>query len=252
MTGRFGRPNATGRSSGKLSGRDKKLWGPPTGKSWTWHTAEMLRSDAWHALGIHARRLLDLLELDHASHAGRGNGALMATYDQLADFGISRRKIKDAIREAHRLGFIEVEYGGRWNMTNRPSLFRLTYYTDRDGNPPTNDWRRYSADGRKKQNRPTESGTTVVPPCGATKPAPTKPADQKTAGILGTPTDPVVPPGGTPSISPSDTPSTNTPTSKRCGGEGRQIWPTAHAEEDDKAALLEIPALLDRRQGRGT
>ena len=181
---RFGKPDATGRSSGKFSGRDKKLRAPPRGEPWIWHTREMLTSEAWRTLGVHARRLIDFLEIDHMSNAAQSNGELMATYDQLTDYGIPRRKIKGAIEEAKRLGFIDVDYGGRWNMTNRPSLYRLTYYTDRYGDPPTNDWRGFRKKGIEKQKRPTESGTTVVPRRGTTNPAPAKTPDHKPAGSL--------------------------------------------------------------------
>ena len=141
---RFGKPDATGRSSGKLSGRERKLRSPPKGKAWNWHTGEMLESDAWRALSLRGRRLIDFLELEYMANAGRCNGELMATYDQLANFGIVRRFILETIEEVKRNGFIVVEHGGRWNMTNRPSLYRLTYYADKDGNPATNDWRRFT------------------------------------------------------------------------------------------------------------
>ena len=44
---RFGKPDATGRSSGKLGGRAGKLMKPPQGEPWVWLTRELLASDAW-------------------------------------------------------------------------------------------------------------------------------------------------------------------------------------------------------------
>ena len=43
----FGKPNATGRSSGKLTGRERKIFGPPEGQPWVWQTQDLLESDAW-------------------------------------------------------------------------------------------------------------------------------------------------------------------------------------------------------------
>ena len=138
----FGKPDATGRSSGKLSGHATKLMGPPKGEPWAWLTTELLASPAWRAMSINTRRLIDFLVIEHRNHAGHENGNLKATYSQLADFGLTRRKIFEAITQAEALGLIAVEHGGRWNLTNRPSTFRLTFYADRDGNPPTNEWKR--------------------------------------------------------------------------------------------------------------
>ncbi|MDA1323847.1 MAG: hypothetical protein O3C34_03800, partial [Proteobacteria bacterium] len=36
MTGSFGKPNATGRSSGMLSGKARKMRSPPEGEPWVW------------------------------------------------------------------------------------------------------------------------------------------------------------------------------------------------------------------------
>ena len=43
---RFGKPDATGRSSGKRSGSDRKLRSPPKGEAWAWMTRDMLTSPA--------------------------------------------------------------------------------------------------------------------------------------------------------------------------------------------------------------
>jgi hypothetical protein len=43
MTG-FGRTDATGRSSGKLTAADHKMAGPPDGEAWAWEPAALLNS----------------------------------------------------------------------------------------------------------------------------------------------------------------------------------------------------------------
>lgn len=134
--------DATGRSSGKVPGRKGKNIRPPKGKPWVWHTGELLVSPAWRAQSINCRRLLDCLEVDHMNHAGTENGKLMATHDQLREWGIGGRHIRPAIEEAEFLGFITVQRGGRWGCTNTPSTFRLTYLPCRDNFPPSNDWER--------------------------------------------------------------------------------------------------------------
>jgi hypothetical protein len=69
-----GKPDVTGRSSGKLAGRERKIFGPPEGQPWVWQTAELLGSPAWKAMGINARRLVEFLQIEHCAHAARENG----------------------------------------------------------------------------------------------------------------------------------------------------------------------------------
>ncbi len=178
---RFGRPNATGRSSGKLSGRACEIFGPPKDKPWFWLPCELLASPAWRLRGINCARLIDFLLVEHRNHAGRENGNLMATYDQLVGYGLSRRLISHAIAEAEFLGLLRVDRGGRWANSNQPSTFRLTFYANRQGNPPTNEWSGKTAEAirewktdkrrrrqtdqawRKKQKPAPPCDTTVVP-----------------------------------------------------------------------------------------
>ena len=80
-------------------------------------------------------------------------GNLMATYDQLVDYGLSRSRISDAIEEAKFLGLIRCLRGGRWAETNQPSLYRLTYLPGRDISEPSNDWKRRSAEQIKTRRK---------------------------------------------------------------------------------------------------
>ncbi len=149
----FGKHDATGRSSGKLTGRAGKTHRPPKGEPWAWLTRELLNSEAWRGLSINGRRLMDFLLVEHMNHAGLANGALCATYEQLAAFGVTRSEIPHAIRECEGLGLIHVEHGGRFNMTNQPSRFRLTFYADDAGRPATNDWKRTTPETVKRLRR---------------------------------------------------------------------------------------------------
>ncbi len=178
---RFGKPDRTGRSSGEFTSRDTKLYGPPKGEPWTWQTLELMCSPAWRAMSVNTRRLVDFLQVEHRQHAARENGNLKATYDGLVAHGLTRSKIRPATEEAEFLGLIRFERGGRWAGTNQPSRFRLTFYADKDRNPPTNEWkaktqevidewmsdrercRRARRRSHEKQIPSTTSRTTVVP-----------------------------------------------------------------------------------------
>lgn len=146
MVARVGKPDATGRSSGKITGRPGKAMRPPKGEAWWWQTREMLRSDAWRSLGINARRFIDCLIDEHMAHAGLHNGRLIATYAQLEEFGVTRRHIPAAIAQAEAAGVVRVIRGGM----RTPSLYELTWFSV-NGAPPANLWKRYQS---PQQNHP--------------------------------------------------------------------------------------------------
>jgi len=144
------KPNHSGRNAG-WSRKEKMTFGPPKDEPWVWHTTDMLCSPAWKAMGINARRFIDFLEVEHRNHAGKENGNLKATYDQLVSFGLSRCKIRSAIKEAAFLGLIQVvTQGGRWAETNQPSVYRLTFYARKDASPATNEWKGKTEEGIRK------------------------------------------------------------------------------------------------------
>ncbi len=138
---RFGRPNATGRSSGKRTGKEASIYRPPKGEPFVWLTRELVSSPAWRSRSINCARLIDFLMVEHMNHAGTENGNLKATYDQLAAWGLTRSEICPAIEEAGFLGLVRSMRGGRWAGTNQPSIYRLTFLADREDNPATNDWK---------------------------------------------------------------------------------------------------------------
>ena len=139
---RTGKPDPTGRSSGKFTTKRAKLMRPPTGEQFAWLTRPLLESDAWCAMNINERRLMDFLMMEHLAHAGLENGNLCATYDQLVGFGIGRRFISSAVKGLQMLGLIRVHRGGRWAMTNQPSRYRLTFYAVMETDTPaSNEWK---------------------------------------------------------------------------------------------------------------
>jgi hypothetical protein len=106
------------------------------------HTIEMLRSPAWRALSLSARRVLDRIEIELADHGGADNGKLPIPYDDFHAYGIHRHAVAPAIREAAALGFIEVTERGRAGNAEfrRPNSFRLTYRPTKYS--PTDEWRK--------------------------------------------------------------------------------------------------------------
>lgn len=140
-----GKPDRTGRSSGKMVGRNGEGLGPPKDKPWAWLTTELMTSDAWRMRSHNCALLIDWLMIEHRNHAGLENGRLKATYDALETYGLRRRSIKAVIEEAKFLGFVRVTiHGGRWAMTNTASQYRLTFYATIEGGivcPASNDWK---------------------------------------------------------------------------------------------------------------
>jgi len=145
----LGKPDATGRSSGKMNGRSGKILGPPKDDPWVWLTAELLSSDAWRLRSRQCVLLIDALLIEHMAHSGQENGRLMATYDQLEARGARRMSLRQTIKEAEYLGLLRVtKHGGRWAMTNEASRYRITFLPTIENGiacKPTNDWRKRSA-----------------------------------------------------------------------------------------------------------
>ncbi len=96
---------------------------------WIAHRVDMLRSPAWRVLSLSARRVLDRIEIEHASHGGAENGRLPVTYDDFHLYGIHRHAIGPAIREVVALGFVEITEAGRAGNAEfrKPNVFRLTF-----------------------------------------------------------------------------------------------------------------------------
>ena len=157
-----GRPDPTGRSSGKLTGKQGKANRPPDKVAWVWLTRPLLASQAMRSRSLYARMMFDALLVDHMSHAGQCNGSLMATFEQLTAVGIPRKFIPATIAELDRLGLVAREHiGGR----DDPSRYRLTCFGV-GLSKPTDDWLVVTEDEAKavaqeaKLQRRRSRGTT--------------------------------------------------------------------------------------------
>lgn len=147
----------------------------PKGEPFVQLTRELLASPAWRAMSINCRRLIDFVLIEQMNHAGQENGHLLATYDQLVAYGLTRSEISSAIREAEYLGLIRVDHGVRWAGKSEPSIYEITFMPKQRPNPefPTNDWKRITEEDvirlrqenqlarrRKKQKAISTSRTT--------------------------------------------------------------------------------------------
>jgi hypothetical protein len=122
---------------------------------------DMLRSPAWCALSLSARRVLDRIEIELADHGGMDNGKLPITYDDFERYGIHRHSIAPAIRECVALGFAEVTEAGRAGNAEwrKPNLFRLTYKPTKNAGP-TEEWKRVTAEEAEIIARTARSAKT--------------------------------------------------------------------------------------------
>src|SRR5450759_2705349 len=114
---------------------------------------DMLRSPAYCALSLSARRVLDRLEIEFADHGGTDNGKLPVTYDNFERYGIHRQAIFPAIRETVALGFVEITQEGVAGGAEfrKPALFRLTYrHTDARLGDGTHEWMKIQTDDEAK------------------------------------------------------------------------------------------------------
>lgn len=173
---------AKGRQTRQPKNKRNAVWKPEP--PFICHTRELKKSPAWRSLGPQTRELLEFLEVEHMDHGGACNGDLLAPYDQLEQWGLRRRAIRQAIDEAVAFNLLRVTYHGY--STRKPSRFRLTYvpYYDEEGVgcAPSNEWRNTTWDSvaryretmrklataerkrlaSKKQNRGGDSATRQV------------------------------------------------------------------------------------------
>jgi len=157
----FGKPDRTGRSSGRLERSERQLLSPD--RPFVALPRDLIASEAWRGMSRPCLRFVSFLMVDQANNAGRENGRLQATFAQLVSAGMSRRKISAAISEAVERGLVAVERrGGLYGIDNHrtPSLYRLTWIGCLNpARPATNDWKRF-----RKAVSPVPRGVTASVP----------------------------------------------------------------------------------------
>lgn len=126
---------------------------------------DVIQSDAWHYLGINARRFVDFLVIEHMRHGGARNGQLLAPRQQLEEYGIGARHISAAIDEVVRVGLVDCTRG----VGRQPSTYTLTWLPLGDGSAPSDRWRGYVATSQGKLQTMTSEGKSLGYPKGSHK-----------------------------------------------------------------------------------
>ena len=96
-----------------MSDNNRKRRKTKIGGAFSYHLIEMISSPAFCVLSLSARRVLDRLEIELASHGGTSNGKLPVTFADFHRYGIDYNAIAPAIREVVALGFVEITKKGR-------------------------------------------------------------------------------------------------------------------------------------------
>lgn len=139
---------------------------PPRDERWVWFTRSMMEAPAWRALSGNARLVVDRVIVEHMHHGLAENGDLPVTYDDFEVYGIRRRSISQAIKQAVALGFIDVIDKGRksYGSARRPARYGLTWLPRSDRTPASNRWKSINTNeqveailSRLKQRRETAS-----------------------------------------------------------------------------------------------
>ena len=112
---------------------------PPKDAPWIWLSRDLVRSAAWRAQGLNARRFVECLMIEHMAKGGQHNGKLKAPYRQLCALGIDAHYVAGAIREAEEVGLVDCIRGGMRVAT----MYALTWLPLHDGTPASNRWRDY-------------------------------------------------------------------------------------------------------------
>jgi hypothetical protein len=108
---------------------------------WIAHRRILLVSPSWRRRPVPVAKILDRLEIEHLDHGGKKNGSLVVTYDQIVEFGVSRRSIKPAIAAAVKLGLLVVIQSDEWaGNIKQPNGYRLTYVPETARRAPTDEW----------------------------------------------------------------------------------------------------------------
>lgn len=121
---------------------------------WAWLSEELIASTAWRSMPLCARRALDRIILENMAHAGKANGDLIVTFDDLTTSGVGGRSgVARAIRILEALGFIDVTIQGHRSFggAHLPSRYALTWLPRSDGRPATNRWRRIATIGEARE-----------------------------------------------------------------------------------------------------
>jgi hypothetical protein len=121
-----------------------------TGEQFIMLYREVVNSFAWRAASLGCHRFIWRLCEEHMAQGGKENGNLVATYEDLLEYGIpSRSTIAEAQREAVALGLVVLGKRGRGgNAENREAhRWGLAFIkiTGRRGSHVDTGWKRFTS-----------------------------------------------------------------------------------------------------------
>jgi hypothetical protein len=121
-----------------------------------WMTVELLESDAWRTAPLATKRFVERLMVEQVRHGGCENGKLIATFDQLEQWGLDRKTIKAAQADAMKRGLVyRTEKGCRAKGAGRrPHKFGLGWLPGSDGSAAPNRWKAWVAPAPMPKSRP--------------------------------------------------------------------------------------------------
>jgi hypothetical protein len=132
-----------------------------------WMTRELLESDAWRTAPINTVRFVMRLMIEHMAHAGTENGNLICTFDDLSKWGVGRRFIVKAQKEAIRRGLVyRTQKGCRSaGAGRRPHRFGLGWLPGHDGSAAPSRWKLYQAKPKPRPGLPPVDINSSTPLC---------------------------------------------------------------------------------------
>jgi hypothetical protein len=88
--------------------------------------------------------------IEHTSHAALENGKLIVTHPQFVSYGVTGEYVADALDELEYKGLVKVRRGRAGSGVAHPNRFTLTFVGDHEGAPPTDEWKRCTAERCRK------------------------------------------------------------------------------------------------------
>jgi len=114
---------------------------PPKDMPWIWVTEEWIFSPAVMSLSPNASRAIWRIIGEYLKGGRKNNGRLIVTHPDFITYGVTGRLVADAIDELTFKGLIRVLRGRAADGTPHPNLYRLTFFGDWEGAPPSHDWK---------------------------------------------------------------------------------------------------------------
>jgi hypothetical protein len=119
----------------------RRSWLDDSEGGWIAHRLTLVVSPPWRLRPKPLMTILERLEVEHMRHAGKENGNLCVSYDQLVEAGVSRKMIRAAENAGEALGLLAVKPSETLQGNIRgASEYRLTYVPEKGRRAPSDEW----------------------------------------------------------------------------------------------------------------